>query len=140
MNVREMLNPELGVVDMPSEWWEEHVCALLIMERGILMAALRHVPDARDCYKIGLAHGQCVQVSGKSHPITAIMKAMRKRVGERMAGMNGCNLYTQSWDSKMAKACAFVGIKKIYYAEGSPIPNEVKEFKACGVEVTRVSL
>ncbi len=137
MNVRKVLNPELGVVNMSSEWWMEQVCALLIMGGGILLAALRHVQSARDCLEIGLASGQCVQVSGKLHPIMEIANAMK----ERMAVMNGCSIYVESWpESKMAKWCAIVGIKEIYYTNGSPSDDEVKTFKKCGVKVTRVSV
>lgn len=135
MNIRNVLNKELGVVNMPSQWWEEQVRALLIVEGGILLAALRQVPAARDCIRFGLGHGQCVKVSDSQNPITAIMGVMH----ERMAAMHGCSFYFQLWDSKMAKVCALAGVKNIY-TNGSPLDEEVESFKKCGVEVIRVNV
>lgn len=134
-SIRRLLNPQLKITEMSSEWWKEQVRALLIVGDGILLAALRQVPNAHNCTRFGLGHGQCVEVPDSKNPITAIMTVMRKR----MAVMNGCSFYIQSWDSKMAKVCTFVGIKEIY-TNGSPSDEEVTSFKKCGVEVIRVSI
>ena len=136
MNLRDVLNPEIGIVSMSSEWLEDQVLAAVIIDESILKIALRDVPKAPDCTRIGLGHGQCVEVKGSLNPVTAIMDAME----EQMAVMNGCNFYMQLWDSNMAKACALVGIKEIYYTNGSTSDDEVKAFKTCGVEIIRVSL
>ena len=137
VNIRSLLNRELAIVRMSSEWWMEQVCAIVIMDNGILLIALRHVPAALDCHQIGLGHGQCVEVSETQSPVTAIMNSMRKR----MAILNGCSLYIKSWpDQKLSRLCAIVGVKKIYYADGSPSNEELSSLKAYCVEVIRVSV
>src|SRR3989344_6277490 len=132
MNIRDFLNPELGIIEMSSKWWKDQVLALLIMNKGILLAVLQDVPSADGCMQFGLGHGQCIKFSSELNPVSAIMKAMRKRV----AFMNGCEVYVKSWPgTELAKVCSIVGIRKIYHtdADGSPSDDEVKELKKCGV-------
>ncbi len=137
MDIRDFLNPELGIRDMPSGWWREQVRALLIINKGILLAVLQDVPQADGCTQFGLGHGQCIKFSNELNPVSAIMNAMHKR----MAVMNGCDVYVESWPgSKLALACSIVGIKSIYYAKGDPGDKEVKALNAYGVEVIHVRI
>lgn len=138
MNIRDLLNPELGIRDMPSKWWRKQVHALLIMNKGILLAVLQDVPPADDCTQFGLGHGQCIKFSSELNPISAIMNAMHKR----MAAMNGCDVFVESWPgSKLARACSIVGIKNIYCMDNdNPNDDEIKALKEYGVKVVHVSI
>ena len=136
-SIRNLVNRESGIAQKPPEWWKSEVRALLLMDTGVVVAALRHVPEARDCPQIGLAHGQCVKVADDQNPILAIMDTMR----ERMAVLHGCNLYVDLCpSSKLMRLCAIAGIKKICYVNGSPSGDELEVPKAYGMEVIHVSI
>lgn len=135
-NIRDFLNQELKIRELPAAWWRKEVRGLLIMDGGILLAALRHVPEARDCPQIGLAHGQCTKVSGEIHPVSAIIYAME----HRMVAMNGCTIYVKSWPSSLwRKLCVDVGISRICYTNGTPSVLAVKKLLMHCVEVCRVT-
>lgn len=139
---RNLMHLAFGHADRSPDWWRQ-VGALLVKEGNILLSAFnRHVPSEQSAYHYGdprsnFEAGQRIDVSGALHAeIGIIAEAARRGIS-----MEGCDLYVTTFPCPpCAYACAYTGIRRLYYADGYSLIAGVETLEANGVEIIHVEV
>jgi dCMP deaminase len=128
--------------DRSPDWWRQ-IGALLVRDGQVLLGTFnRHVPNEQSAYHYGdprsnFEAGQCIDVSSALHgEIGIVAEAARRGLS-----MEGCDLYVTTFPCPpCASACAFTGIKRLFYAEGYSLVAGAETLQAKGVEIIRVEM
>lgn len=140
---RVLMRSAIGIADRSPDWWRQ-IGALLVDEnKNVLLAAFnRHVPSEQSAYFYGdprsnFEPGQCIDVSGALHAEVGIIA----EVAGRPFSMRGCDLYVTTFPCPpCAYACAFSGIRRLYYVDGYVLVAGAEVLQSKNVEIIRVEM
>ncbi len=124
------------------DWWRQ-IGALLVKDGKVILAAFnRHVPSEQSAYCYGdprsnFEPGQCIDASVALHAeIGVVAEAARRGVV-----MDGCDLYVTTFPCPpCAHACAFSGIKRLFYVDGYAVIAGAEVLQSKDVEIIRVEM
>lgn len=139
---RELVHKACVRGDQSPDFWRQ-IGALLVKDGKILFSAFnRHVPSDQSVYCYGdprsqFDAGQSIDVSSSLHAEMGILA----EAARRGISMEGCDLYVTTFPCPpCAHACAFTGIRRLYYAEGYSLITGAETLEANGVEIIRVEM
>lgn len=137
---RELMQHAYAVAERSSDWWRQ-VAALLVKDGRVLLAAFnKHQPSEHTPYVYGdprsnFEPGQGIDVSSALHAEVGVIAEAAKR-GMRT---EGCDLYVTTFPCPpCAYACANIGLRRLYYAEGYSRIEGAAALSSKGVEIIRV--
>lgn len=139
---RELMRNAFIIADKSPDWWRQ-IGALLVKEGKVLLAAFnRHVPNEQSQYCYGdprsnFEQGQCIDVSGALHAESGLIA----EAANRGICTKGCDLYVTTFPCPpCAYACAFTGIKRLFYVDGYSLVAGAETLQDKGVEIIRVEM
>lgn len=139
---RDLMRAASGIANKSPDWWRQ-IGALLVKDGRILLSAFnRHVPSEQSAYCYGdprsnFEQGERIEVSGALHAEVGIIA----EAARRGLSMEGCDLYVTTFPCPpCAYACAFTGIKRLFYADGYSLVAGAETLQAKGVEIIRVEM
>ena len=139
---RDLMRFASGIASHSPDWWRQ-IGALLVKERCVLLSAFnQHVPSEQSAYCYGdprsnFEQGQYIEVSGALHAEVGIIAGAARRG----ISMEGCDLYVTTFPCPpCAYACAYTGIKRLFYVDGYSLVAGAEVLKAKGVEIIRVEM
>lgn len=139
---RTFMKRALDVAHCSPDWWRQ-IGALLVKDGEILLTAFnRHVPSEQSAYLYGdprsnFEAGQCIDVSGALHAEMGILT----EAARRGISMEWCDLYSTTFPCPpCAYACAFTGIRRLFYADGYSLVAGAEVLESKGVEIIRVEM
>lgn len=130
VGLADFINPALT----PAEWIHE-VGALLLLNKGVLLAIFNtRAPSPHDA-RHSLGVGQCIESWNSLCPETCLAaEAIRRGIMS-----TGCDLYVRVFPcAPCARFWAHTGIRRLYYAEGCLHRPQVEALKDGGVEIFQV--
>ena len=124
------------------DWWRQ-IGALLVKDGKVLLSAFnRHVPSEQSAYCYGdprsnFEPGTRIDASLALHAEIGIVA----EVAHRGLSMKGCDLYVTTFPCPpCAHACAFSGIKRLFYVDGYAVIAGAEVLQSKGVEIIRVEM
>lgn len=139
---RELMQAALESAKKSPDWWRQ-IGALLVKEGKVVLAACnQHVPSEQSAYCYGdprsnFEPGQCIDFSIALHAENGIVA----EAARRGIKTEGSDLYVTTFPCPpCAYACAYSGIRRLYYREGYALVAGAEVLQAKGVEIVRVEM
>ncbi|MCX6788110.1 MAG: deaminase [Candidatus Kaiserbacteria bacterium] len=124
------------------DWWRQ-IGALLVKDGKVLISAFnRHVPSEQSAYCYGdprsnFDPGVRIDASLALHAEIGVIT----EAAHRGLSMEGGDLYVTTFPCPpCAHACAFSGIKRLFYVDGYAVIAGAEVLQAKGVEIIRVEM
>lgn len=139
---REVMSLARDIAQKSPDWWRQ-IGALLVKEGEVVLVSFnRHVPSEQSAYCYGdprsnFEPGQCIDFSIALHAENGIVA----EAARRGIKMEGSDLYATTFPCPpCAYACAYSGIRRLYYRDGYALVAGSEVLQAKGVEIVRVEM
>jgi dCMP deaminase len=139
---REIIGVAKAAADRSSDWWRQ-VGAVLVRDKEVLLIGFnKHFPSEQSPYLYGdprsnFSPGQHIELSSALHgEMDIVTQAARLGISTE-----GCDLYVTTFPCPgCAYACANLGLKRLFYAEGYSLISGADTLRSKNVELIRVDM